>query len=247
MSRIAKNRNPLPKLQKEESKPQKDPLEIEPLPEANMFAKKKEKKQEEEPVKEPEEQVRVNIEEKVEPEHTEAPLLLEKKKKPKKKRILTDAHKARLEAGRKKGLETRRKRAAERKAKAQAIIDEKNRLYQEKLNSQIEVEHQKTLKVAKKMTRKNSVQRQQAQVEQIKKADPKDPDKSFKKFYNNMARYQKLQVAYRKKIQEEKTRKAKEEAQRSQPKKKVSWGYQRKSKPLMQKPQTNNPYMSFFT
>ena len=241
MSRVAKNRNPLPKLHKEESKPEKDPLEIEPLPEADIFCKKKDKKEEE---------VRVNIEEKGEEEHQEAPLKLDKKvKKPRKKRQLTDAHKARLEAGRLKGLETRRRKAEERKAKAQAIINEKNKLYQEKLNNKMEEEHQKTLKVAKKMTQKNSQQRHEAQKQQIKKADPKDPDKSFKKFYTNMARYQRLQNAYRKKEMErvKKEKEAEKKKAKPVPKKAVSWGYKRKSKPLMNKPQSNNPYMSFFT
>lgn len=252
MANIAKDRNPMIKLKVDE--PEKpDPLTIEPLPESVMFEKKKPKKSVkfEGDSKEVNDQVEIKIKDQSEIP-VEVPLKKAKAKKPRKKRQLSAEHLEKLRLGRLKGLETRRRRAAERKARAQAIADEKQAQYDAKVKKKVESEHQRTLKLAKKL--QNSQVRKEYQKKAVKKADPADPDAGFKQFFNYMSRWEAIKVKQYQERQKAKAAAKPKPKAKAAPQKKSSFNsfYQTRAprKRLINKQNSGNsanPYLSFYS
>jgi len=225
----AENRNVMPKLA-EPKVQEPDPLDIEPLPESKMFSK-------------PTQKVKIVVEEKKTEEPIEAPLKLEKPaKKPRKKRVLTEAHRKALAEGRKKGLANRKAKAAARKAKAQALLDEKLEKKASKQAGKIEKEERATLRLAKKM--KNQKIRKEYESKQV--ASSVDPDADFKKFYTMMSRYENIrnnQIAKHRKAPAKKPQR-----QAQQPIRNRGYGQQPIRNSQMRKQQSNNnPYLAYFT
>ena len=261
MANIARDRNPMIQLKTEKKEPEVDPLTVEPLPESVMFEKKKAKKVD---FIEPENnQVNDTTEIKIKEESqipVEAPLKKEKVKKPRKKRQLSAEHLEKLRLGRLKGLETRRRRAAERKAKAQAIIAEKNAKFEAKVTKKAESEHQRTLNLAKKL--KNQQVRKQYETRQVQKASstPQDPDAEFKKFYKMMSRWEQIKIkqyqearAKQAKAQQAKAQKARQ-AQKPRPKTSINsfytGGLKRTNRFIQKQSSSNagtNPYLSLYS
>ena len=185
MADVVKDRNPLQNLAPPKTAEPDPALEMKPLDESHLFGSPKNKKK----------AVKIDIKE---PEETtlpvEAPLPV-KPKKPRKKRVLSEAHKKALAAGRAKGLETRRRRAAERKAKAKQLAGIKDQEFIEKQARKANTEHKRTIALANQY---------KAQAQQVKKAEfqpafkqekqntVNDPDAEFKKFYQMMSKYEKM-------------------------------------------------------
>ena len=248
MANIKKDRNPMIKLKVD--KPEVvDPLTIEPLPESVMFEKKKVKEIEPE-TKVNDEQVEVKIQEATDVP-IEEPLKKIKPKKPRKKRVLTQAHKDKLKAGRLKGLETRRRKAQERKARAQEIVNEKNAKYEAKVGKQVENEHQRTLRLAKKL--QNKTVRKVYETKSVEKANPADPDAEFNKFFKNMSRWEAIKVKqYQSRMTKKKEEEAKAKAKAPIPKQRNAYTFKSKAKKssFIQKQSTgnsNNPYLNFYS
>jgi len=195
MANVADERNPMPKLKPPTPPPvENEPMEMEPLNDSHLFDKKK----------------KVTISE---PEHIvepiEAPIEKPVKKK-RKKRVLSAEHKAKLEAGRLKGLETRRRKKAERQAKIKELKQAKEQMYYKKrglgpektgvqvnntaVTKDIYVEPKKMASTAKKIIENPEV-RHQAETKTIR--ETKDPDAEFKKFYGMMSRYEKIRFNQR--------------------------------------------------
>lgn len=231
----AENRNMMPKLAQPKIE-EPDPLDIEPLPDAKMFSKPKGGSQ----------KVKILVEEKKTEEPIEAPLKLEKPvKKPRKKRVLSEAHKKALAEGRKKGLATRKAKAEARKAKAQALLNEKLEKRASRQANKIEKEEKATIKLAKKM--KNQKIRKEYESKQIASSSA-DPDAEFKKFYTMMSRYENIRNNQRakRKTPVKKTQPARRQVQ--QPIRNRGYGHQPIRRTQIRKEQSsNNPYLSYFT
>lgn len=242
MSATASKRNPLPKLVDDQPIAD-DPLKMKPLDESHLFDKK-------------DRNIQIKVEEKTEPVHEEAPLVVQKPpKKPRKKRVLSEAHRKALAAGRAKGLATRRAKAAARKAKAKEIAGIKEQSFIEKHEKKAATEHNRTLAMAKKL--KNTEIRKEYEAKSVKKVA--DPDAEFKKFYSMMSRYEKVRaqqyMASRKKKATQKPKAAAAPAIQRQParrqpaqRKTVTWQDHTRRKPrgpMAKQPQNN--YMHFFS
>ena len=237
MAATADKRNPLPKLV-DDQPPADEPLKMKPLDESHLFDKK-------------DKNIEIKVEEKTEPSHEEAPLVVQKPpKKPRKKRVLSEAHRKALAAGRAKGLATRRAKAAARKAKAAELAGLKEKAMLEKHEKKAATEHKRTLALAKKL--KNTEIRKEYEAKSIKKVA--DPDSEFKKFYSMMSRYEKMRakeyLAARKKRapQAQPPPIQRQNAYRKPSQKRVTWQDHSNRKPRgpMAKPPQNN-YMHFFT
>ncbi len=242
MSATASKRNPLPKVVDDQPKTD-EPLKMKPLDESHLFDKK-------------DRNIEIKVKEKTQPVPQEAPLVVQKPpKKPRKKRVLSEAHRKALAAGRAKGLATRRARASARKAKAAEIAGIKEKAFVEKHEKKAATEHKRTLALAKKL--KNTEIRKEYEAKSVKKVQS-DPDAEFKKFYSMMSRYEKIRaqqyLAKKKKAVAKPKAAAKPAMQRQNAyrkpaiKKKVSWQDYSSRKPrgpMAKQPQNN--YLHFFT
>ena len=183
MSDVSRKRSKMPALKKPEP-----PAPIEPpvpLDNNKLFSKPKAQEPAPEVQEAREEPIKINIEEKTAPPLEAAPAV--KPKKPRKKRKpLSAEHKAKLAAGRLKGLETRRKKAAERKAKAMELAGFKEQKRLDKITKPLLNEKKRTEKL----------------VQQIKKNPPRAAprptaqasssgggDMNFEKFFGYMQKY----------------------------------------------------------
>ena len=255
MANIKKDRNPMIQLKTQDKEKEVDPLNVEPLPESIMFEKKKVKKVD---FIEPEnnqvnDTTEVKITE-VSKNPVESPLKKEKVKKPRKKRQLSKEHLEKLRLGRLKGLETRRKRAQERKARAQAIIAEKNSQFEDKVQKKVETEHQRTLRLAKKL--KNKEVRDTYETRRVVKSNPQDPDAEFKKFYSMMSRWEQIKLKQYKEARSKQQKAKSVQKQVAKPKTSINSFYNATRRPksrFINKQNSNNatsganPYLSFYS
>jgi hypothetical protein len=232
------------KLQKlaEPDPPAASELKIDPLADVNLFENKKNN-------------VKIIVEEKTQVA-VEEPLV--KEKKPRKKRVLTEAHKARLAAGRLKGLQTRRRKKLEKEAlKAGKPIP----VYEPAapvipvaapVPSPV-VAPPTAIKVAKQLIN-NPTKMAEAQTAMYKKAEPYDEDSAFKRFYSHMSKYERIRSAQIKKenarlVKEQKERQASVKTRRpvaSAPT--PSYGYaNRNSRMKKQNTSGAHDYLQYFT
>ena len=172
------------KLQKlAEPDPPASELKIDPLADVNLFEKKN--------------NVKITVEEKTQVA-VEVPLV--KEKKPRKKRVLTEAHKARLAAGRLKGLQTRRRKKLEKEAlkagKPIPVYEPATPPPPVAVPSPVVAPAPPVaaIKVAKQLIN-NPVKMAEAQTAMYKKAEPYDEDSAFKRFYSHMSKYERIRSA----------------------------------------------------
>ncbi len=238
MANLAPDRNPMIRLTTTE-KPKEDPLKVEPLSEQVLFEKKEGKK------------VTIQEPEKI---HVEEPLKKQKPAQKRKKRVLSEAHKEKLRQGRLKGLETRRRKAQERKMRAEQLLKEKETAYTAKISQKADREHERTLKLAKKLQNKQA--RIPYEKKQIQKATTSNPDAEFQKFYTMMNRYESIKIKQYKEAMAKKA-KVQKEKQAKQPKtapKKITSVrsfYRNGSNRFNNKQQVSNagtnPYLKFYS
>ena len=250
MSDLNLGKSKLQKLSEPEAPPASE-LKIDPLADINLFENKKKK-----PVK----NVKIIVEEKTQVA-VEEPLV--KEKKPRKKRVLTEAHKARLAAGRLKGLATRRRKKLEKEAlKAGKPIP----VYEPPTPAApVAVAPAPVapapapapvaaIKVAKQLIN-NPVKMAEAQTAMYKKAEPYDEDRAFKRFYSHMSKYERIRSAQIKKenarlVKEQKERQASVKTRRPiiAPAPTPSYGYaNRNSRMKKQNTSGAHDYLQYFT
>ena len=235
------------KLQKlAEPAPPASELKIDPLADVNLFEKKKNN-------------VKIIVEEKTQVA-VEVPLV--KEKKPRKKRVLTEAHKARLAAGRLKGLQTRRRKKLEKEAlKAGKPIP----VYEPATPpppvapvpspAVAPAPPVAAIKVAKQLIN-NPVKMAEAQTAMYKTAEPYDEDSAFKRFYSHMSKYERIRSAQIKKenarlVKEQKERQASVKTRCPVPQAQAptpSYGYaNRNSRMKKQNTSGSHDYLQYFT
>ena len=203
------------KLQKlaEPDPPANEKLKIDPLADVNLFEQKKDDNK----------NVKIIVEEKTQVA-IEEPLV--KQKKPRKKRVLTEAHKARLAAGRLKGLATRRRKKLEKEAlkagkpintieasaPTPAPVAPIARVTPVAPIARVDVPVApvQQIKVAKQLIN-NPIKMAEAQTAMYKKAEPYDEDRAFKRFYSHMSKYERIRSAQ---IKKENARLVKEQKER---------------------------------
>jgi len=247
MSDLNLGKSKLQKLSEPEAPPASE-LKIDPLADINLFENKKKK-----PVK----NVKIIVEEKTQVA-VEEPLV--KEKKPRKKRVLTEAHKARLAAGRLKGLATRRRKKLEKEAlKAGKPIP----VYEPATPAApvapapapvaVAAPPVAAIKVAKQLIN-NPVKMAEAQTAMYKKAEPYDEDRAFKRFYSHMSKYERIRSAQIKKenarlVKEQKERQASVKTRRPvAPAPTPSYGYaNRNSRMKKQNTSGAHDYLQYFT
>ncbi len=192
MSNLGERGNMLPALQ--QPTPENTPPPVEPFKSTDkIFADKKIKKKVE----------TVNNVEQVQEVASvaEQPVYVPPPKKPRKKAVYSAEAKARMEAGRKKGLETRRRNLAAKRARELLELQKKGIGVQKPPVNKVE----KTMNKAKEVIQKGV---QNAPVEQEEyyyyepepepepdyEPEPEDPEANFKQFANFMDRYEKLRI-----------------------------------------------------
>jgi hypothetical protein len=212
------------KLQKlaEPDPPANEKLKIDPLADVNLFEQKKDDNK----------NIKIIVEEKTQVA-IEEPLV--KEKKPRKKRVLTEAHKARLAAGRLKGLQTRRRKKLEKEAlkagkpintieasapapapvapiaRVNVPVARVNVPVAPITRVNVPVAPVQQIKVAKQLIN-NPIKMAAAQTAMYKKNnDPYDEDRAFKRFYSHMSKYERIRSAQ---IKKENARLVKEQKER---------------------------------
>ena len=151
--------------EKKEPEIHSDDLSIDPFASVNMFKKKE--KIEKVPI-------------------IEKPLIIDKKTK--KKRILSEAHKASLERGRIKGLETRRLNRLKKKQEKEALKNKGKKPEVIDINPIKTPEiSQEPIQIVKKI-QEQPILRKEMEKTQYKQ----NPEDEFKKFYTMMDRYQNI-------------------------------------------------------
>tara|TARA_R100000655_G_scaffold64585_1_gene103138 strand:+ start:1341 stop:2150 length:810 start_codon:yes stop_codon:yes gene_type:complete len=189
MSNLGERGNMLPALQQPTPENTPPPVEAFKTPD-KIFSNKKIKKKEE-PVNEVENVQEVDQEpvEQAQPAE-ETPIYVpmrKRPKKPRKKAVYTPEAKARMEAGRRKGLETRRKRLAEKRARELMELQQRGVGVQKAPVNKVE----KTMNKAKEVIQKG-VQNVQVEKEYEYEPEDEDPEASFEQFVNFMDRYDAL-------------------------------------------------------
>jgi len=189
MSNLGDRGNMLPQLSQPKEPP---PQPVEPFPsEKKIFSNKKIKKVDE-PINDVNDKVEVIEETTIQQHKIEyiSTVPLTKKGRPRKKAVISEDAKRRMEEGRKKGLATRRKRQAEKKARQIEQMKAQGLIYEKPPENKVE----KTMNIAKEVidsgVRNASIDKPPVYPKQKQI----DPDHAFNSFVNMMDRYEKIRI-----------------------------------------------------